>query len=116
MTDDFTAKAPITQDRAERATDWLVHNAPAIGAAYAAQENAKERLKVVKARAMLASAEKTNAGQEADALASKEYDDALADYFEALKEHHILKARANAAEILIGMWRSINSAQKGAGV
>ena len=114
--EDFTAKRPITQDRAELATEWLVHNAHKLGAAYAEQEKAKERLKIAKARAMLASEAKTVGQQEAEALSSASYEGAVGDYFEALKEYKELDATAKAAEILIGVWRSINSAQKGAGV
>lgn len=114
--DDFSKGGAITRDRAEKATEWLVHHAVQIGEARAAKDGTYERLKIAKARAMLKSEAKTNAMQEAEALASKEYDAAVSDYMDATREYHVLQATQSAAEAVIEVWRSINSAQKGAGV
>jgi hypothetical protein len=112
--EDFSQGGAVTRERAEKATEWLVHHAVQIGEARAAKDGTYERLKIAKARAMLRSDAKTNAMQEAEALSSPEYDQAVADYMEASRAYHILDATQKAAEILIDVWRSINSATKGA--
>ena len=114
--DDFSAGGAITRERAERATEWLVHHAIQIGEARAAKDGTYEKLKIAKARAMLKSDAKTNALQEAEALASEEYLNVVNAYMDASREYHVLQATQAAAEAVIEVWRSINSAMKGAGV
>lgn len=113
---DFQAKGPVTQERAEAATEWLIHSAPHIGEAKANRDRAEHMLKVVKSLAMKASGEKSAAAQEREALISDEYQAQVEAVFEASKQYEILFARQKAATNLIDMWRSINSALKGARV
>lgn len=112
----FQASGPITQQRAEAATEWLVHNAVAIGDAKASREREEHMLKVVKALAMKASGEASAAAQEREALASQQYLEQVNAVFEASKKYESLLAASKAAQSVIDVWRSVNSTLRGAKV
>ena len=109
MTAKFDTGGPITKERAENATQWLVDNAVNIAEAKAERDRAEHMLKVVKAMAMKASGESSAAAQEREALASDRYLTQINVVFEATKTHETLLATARAANTLIEVWRSINS-------
>ena len=111
--EDFTSERSITQERAERAADWLAHHAAEVGRARRGMEYAAERIKIAEARAMLTSDEKSADMRKAAARASKAYADAVDDAAEATEAFRVMEATVKAAEVLIEVWRSINSATKG---
>lgn len=113
---DFTSRGPITQARAELATEWMVHNAIRIGEAKANRERCENMLRVVKSLSMKASDERSAAAQEREAYASERYQDAINDLFEATKAHETLLSTRMAAQAVIEVWRSLNSNLKGARV
>ena len=113
---DFQAAGQITQARAEKATEWIVHNAMDIGEAKAMRDRSENMLRVVKSLVMKASDERSAAAQEREAYASDQYRQALDDLFEATKRHEALVSTRKAAESVIDVWRSLNSNLKGARV
>ena len=112
----FTTSGPITQQRAEEATEWLIHNAHAGAVAKAVKERCEHRLRVVKSLAMKASGEKSAAAQEREAYASQEYQDAIDELYEATVEFETYQARRYAAQEVAQVWRSINANLRGSGV
>lgn len=110
----FTVSGPITQERAEKAAEWLIHNAEAIAVAKAHKERCENRLRVVKALAMKASDEKSAAAQEREAYASTQYQDAVDELFQATLEYEKLIATRIAAQEVATIWRSINANLRGA--
>jgi hypothetical protein len=109
----FDLNGPVTQKRAEDATEWLVHNAKGIAVAKANRDRCENRLRVIKSLAMKASGEKSAAAQEREAYASDEYQGAIDDLFQATVEHEELIATRLAAQEVINVWRSINSNLRG---
>ena len=105
----FTTKGPITQERAEQATEWLVHNAKGAAVARAHKDRCENRLRVVKSLAMKACGQSSVAAQEREAYASTEYQDAVDELFHATVEYEELYATRLAAQEVITVWRSINT-------
>lgn len=116
MNEDFTTRGPITRQRAEAATEWMVHNAVHIAEAKASRDRCENMLRVVKSLAMAASGESSAAAQERVAYASPEYKQAINDLFDATRQHEYLFAKRLAAQGVIELWRSINSSLRGARV
>lgn len=114
MIDEFTDLRGVTQERAEKAAEWLVWSAAELGAARAERDYCEKLMKVSEKREFLNSTSKTVAEREADAVSSAVYAARLDDWASASEKYEVLKATADAAAILIDTWRSINSAQKGA--
>lgn len=112
----FQIDGPITQQRAEAATEWMVHNARALALAKAERDRCENRLRVVKALAMKSSDEKSAAAQEREAYASRQYQDAVDALFDATAKHEELYATRMAAQAVIEVWRSLNANLKGARV
>lgn len=112
----FQIDGPINRQRAEAATEWLVHNAGAIGVAKANRDRCENMLRVVKSLAMKASDEKSAAAQEREAYASYQYKEAIDSLFEATKKHETLLSTKAAAMATIDVWRSLNSTLRGAQV
>lgn len=112
----FQISGPITQQRAEKATEWMVDNAVRIAEAKAHRDRCENRLRVVKALGMKASGEKSAAAQEREAYASDHYQQAVDELFDRTKDHEELIAKRDAARAVIEVWRSINSNLRGAGV
>ena len=116
MSENFSQSGPITQTRAEAATEWLVHNSANIGEAKAARERCENMLRVVKSMEMKGSTEKSAAAQEREAYASERYIAAIDALYEATLHHETLLSTRNAAQAVIEVWRSLNSNLKGARV
>lgn len=112
MSDVFDIQGNITSQRASGATQWLVDNAPRIGAAKAEMQKADNMLRVVKSLIISASEAKTVGEREAEAYASPQYKDAINALFEATKTYETLRSYQSAGQAVIDMWRSINAAQK----
>lgn len=104
----------MTQEEAEKATQFLVESAYPHGQSVALARLASNKLRHVKALAMKASGEKSAAAQEREAYASQEYRDALEEEFEATLEAEKSKAAREAAQVKVDLWRSISARQRGA--
>lgn len=105
----------IDQERAEKATQFLIDTANDYGTAKAEALRCSNRLRHVKALAMKASGENSIGSQEREAYASHQYSEALEEEFEAVKSFEILKATRDAAAATIDYWRSANSNLRAAG-
>ena len=112
----FQLTGPITRERAEKAVEWLVHNAGSVAKAKGQRDRAEHMLKVTKAIEMQKSGEKSAAAQEREALASVNYSHAINDHTDAVIAHETLLGTSKAAATLIDVWRSLNSTLKGAQV
>ncbi|MEO9648790.1 MAG: hypothetical protein ABJ360_22390 [Roseobacter sp.] len=112
----FQDSGAVTQQRAEKATEWLVHSAVLIGEAKAERERCENMLRVIKSLEMKASNERSAAAQEREAYASDRYITAIDELFEATKRHETLLSTRLAATNVIDVWRSLNSTLKGARV
>ena len=93
----------------DKARQYLVDTAYPYGRARARVAKAEAMLRHIKALAMKASDEKTAAGQEREAYASKAYADAIDEVFEATAEAERLKAAREAASVSVDFWRSVNA-------
>lgn len=113
---DFTIDGPITQSRAEKATEWMVHNAQKLGEAKAHRDYCENMLRVTKSLVMKNSNEKSAAAQEREAYASDQYLEAIRKVYDATVAHETLLAKRMAAQAVIEVWRSLNSNLKGARV
>lgn len=113
---DFDTGGQITQSRAEKATEWMVHNATNLAEAKAHRDYCENMLRVTKALVMKSSDQKSAAAQEREAYASDQYHDALREVFDATLAHETLLARRNSAQAVIEVWRSLNSSLRGARV
>jgi hypothetical protein len=105
----FKFNGPITQMRAEKATEWIIDNVNALAIAKAHRERCENRLRVVKSLAMKASGQKSVAAQEREAYASTEYQDSIDELFQATVEFEKLNATNYAAREVIKVWQSINT-------
>lgn len=104
----------ITAEECRRAVDFLVDSAAEYASAEADRTRTENMLRVIKALAMKASGEKSAAAQEREAYASEEYQNAIAENFEATKAAVKLRTLRKAAEIKVDFWRSWNSNHKAA--
>lgn len=104
----------MTQEEAEKATQFLVDSAYKHGEALANAKLATNKLRHVKALAMKASGEKSAAAQEREAYASDQYIAALEKEFVCTLEAEKSKAAREAAVVKVDMWRSISARQRGA--
>lgn len=112
MSAQFTIDGPITDQRAQSATEWMVHNAKPLALSRAERDRCENRLRVIKAIAMKASDEKSAAAQEREAYASTEYQNAIDALYMATIEHETLLSTRIAAQAVIEVWRSLNSTLK----
>lgn len=104
----------ITPEETRKAVEYLVTSAAAWGHARARQTKAEDMLKVVRALAAAASDETSAAAKERDALASKEYMNAVQEHFEAVKAAQEIYALREAAKMKIEFFRSVNANQRAA--
>lgn len=104
----------MTEEDAERATQYLVDTAYKYGEAKANAEKSQLMLKHIKALAMKASPEGSAAAQEREAYASDEYVQGVEEVFRHVFEAEKLKAAREAASIRVDFWRSVNARQRGA--
>ena len=114
--DDFTDLRGIDQERAERATEWLVSHATEVGTAKGQMLHAEKMTKVAKSIEMLKSNQTSAPMREADALASERYAQAAEREQKAAIAYEVLRATKDAAEALIETWRSIEATKRGARV
>jgi tartrate dehydratase beta subunit/fumarate hydratase class I family protein len=112
----FQISGPITAQRAQAATEWMVENAARIGVAKGNRDKCENMLRVTKSLAMKASDEKSAAAQEREAYASTQYQDALDELYQATITHETLLSTRIAAQAVIEVWRSPNSTLKGTGI
>lgn len=103
-----------TQQKAERATQYLIDSAAEIAAAKADLVRAENMLRVVKALEMKHSDEKSAAAQEREAYASDKYRAAIDDLAEAAGDYEKLRTLREAAKAQIEYWRSLNANQRAA--
>lgn len=75
----------------------------------AAYEFGEKHLKVVLAKAQIASNGKTIGEREASALASPEYERALVDFRMVAELYHLARDRRDAASAIIDAWRTQQS-------
>ena len=104
----------MTEEDAERATQYLVDTAFPYGLARARVAKADAMLRHVKAIAMRSSGEDAASKQERDAYASDEYKAAIDELFDATLEAEKMRAAREAAVIRVDFWRSVNARQRGA--
>ena len=116
MSDDFSTQQPITQQRAERAVQWIIDHAVELAQARAHKERSEHMIKVTKALAMKASGEKSISAQERDAIASEQYMQSVDLLFDASVLFETLNAKHKSAAVLVETWRSINSSLRAAKV
>ena len=104
----------MTQEEAEKATQFLVDTAYKYGDAKARRMKAEHMLKHFKAIYMKASQETAISAQERDALASDDYKAAVEEIFNAAVEENRLAAAREAATVRVDFWRSVSARQRGA--
>ena len=103
----------ITEDRAEKAMQWLVDNAEAIASARAYRAMMEHKRKAVVAMIMARHADKPLGAQERDAHASDEYTQWLLDYQEAVNKDELLSLTADNAKEVIRLFQTISANARG---
>lgn len=103
----------ISESDVERAVTFL-RQAENIAKARGEMVRADKMLHHIKALAMGHSNEKSAAAQERWAYASEQYRKAIDEYAEAVMEYERLKAKREAAVMLIEAWRTQESSRRGA--
>jgi hypothetical protein len=109
--EDFTQSGPVTEERANRATEWLVHHALEIGQARGARERAEYLIKIAEARVFMATPGPQEARRMA-ARASQEYQSAVDEYTDAVTAHEVLVATKSAGETLVDVYRTTSANQR----
>lgn len=104
----FATHGPITAERAQLATEWLVENAPHIARLKGQRDRAEHMIKVARAFAFEAS-EGTVAAREHAALRSEKYMEAIEAHTQAVIEHETALGTRKAAETLVDVWKSLNA-------
>ena len=104
----------ITQDDAEKATQFLVDTSYAYGEAKALAQFSSNSLRRVKAIAMKHSHENAIGSQEREAYASDQYKEALKNELKAHIEYEKLRAAREAAVVKVDLYRTISARQRGA--
>lgn len=100
------------QDRAFKATQYLIDSAAEIAAAKADLVRCENMLRVTKSLAMRHSNEKSAAAQEREAYASQQYQDAVGELAEIAGTYEKLRALREAAKVGIDYWRTLNANQR----
>ena len=103
----------ITEDRVEKAMQWLVDNAEAIASARAYRSMMEHKRKAVVALVMASHADKALGAQEREAHASEEYQAWLGEYQRAVTEDELLSARAEGAKELIRLYQTLSANARG---
>ncbi len=104
----------IDATKAARAVQYLIDSAAEYGAARADAQRCDDMLRHIKALIMAQSNEKSVTAQEREAYAHDRYLNAINEKFEAVKLAETMKAKREAANATIEMWRSLNSNQRAA--
>ena len=102
----------ITEDRAEKAVEYLRDTSEKYGMARGHAAFCSGNLRRVKAMLMLQEKEGSLGDREARAYASETYLKALEAEEDAIAEYEILRAKREAAQCTIDVWRSQASARK----
>lgn len=102
----------ISEDRVQKALDYLVESAGKLGAARERARLAEGKIKHVEALMFKASNETSNDKRQADARTSKEYLDAITEDAIAAGEIANLYGLREAAMALIDAWRTQESSIK----
>lgn len=102
------------QDKAYRATQYLIDSAAEIAAAKADLTRAENMLRVTKALAMKHSGANSAAAQEREAYASEQYQAAVEELAGVAGDYEKLRALREAAKMQIEFWRSLNANQRSA--
>ena len=103
-----------SQQKAEKATQYLIDSARKIAKAKADLVRRENMLRVTKALAMRYSNEKSAAAQEREAYASEQYQDAVDGLATSAGNYEELRSLREAAKAQIDYWRSLNANQRSA--
>jgi len=103
--------ADITLQKVEKAMDYLQSTDESFAQAKASMTAGKERLKTTFAQCYLDATGDNVKERESYALVSKDYRTQLEVYEESILEYEIIRNKRLRAELLIEVWRSINSAR-----
>lgn len=96
----------VPEESAERALHWLHENAAEMGKAKERAVLAGHMVKHILHIAMKQSGEKTAAGKERDAYASKEYLNAILEDAKATGALEVLRSQREAQALKIETWRT----------
>jgi len=101
----------ITEDRAEKAVEYLRDSAENYGAYRGRMAYCESNLRRVKSLLMLA---KTGPmwEREAEAYAAEEYNQAMKDLSDATADYETMRALREAAAFTVEVWRSQNSTRR----
>lgn len=106
----------ISEDRVEKALEFIRDKSGELGQWKAAIESSKHRAKVLESESFLSSKGKADTVSEREHLSriDSSAQEAWQEHHDAIREYHILLTRVKAAELTIEIWRSQNaSARKG---
>jgi hypothetical protein len=101
----------ISEDRLKQALVYLSETDEPCAKAKALMESLNDQKKTVKAVGYINSQEKTQSAKESDAYASKEYREHIEKIKDATYDHEIMRNKRRTEELIIDVWRSINSAR-----
>jgi hypothetical protein len=102
----------VTEERAEKAVEYLRDTAAQYGQMCGRMAYATSNLRRVKALQMIQAPPGSVADRESFAYASDAYEAAMKDEQDATTERETLRAMRDAAEFTFELWRSQNSARK----
>jgi len=102
----------ITEERAEAAVEYLRDTADLYGQTCGREKLSDLSLKRIKALQMISAPPGSVADREAFAYASADYKAAMEEAKDATAERETVRAKRQAAELTIEVWRSQYSARK----
>ncbi len=102
----------ITDEEAERAVDWLVHNASKAAKAKAERLYLDDYTRVIKSNIMRENLDNSVNAQERDAYADPRYNDHLLALKIAIEEDEKMMFLRKAAEAKISAWQTMCSNQR----
>ncbi len=98
--------------QAEKALTYLAESEDDYASLKASHQAEKERIRIIEAQQIMESSESSQTGKQTEARASQAYQDAVEDWRIAIEAFELVNAKRKRAEILIEMFRSVNSALK----
>ena len=98
--------------QAEQAIQYLSDSEDSYASLKATHQAEKERLKITEAACVLASDLKTVKDREMQAKTTTAYSEALEQWQQVMEEFYLIEAKRKRAELIIEMYRSVNSALK----
>ena len=99
-------------DSAKRAIDYLEESEEAYATAKAQHQALKERIKIEEASLIMESPEKTQTAKSTWAKSNIAYLNAVSDWEEAMANFYLIEAKRKRGELIVDMYRSVNSALK----